>query len=122
LFKRAPLLASGKQGTQTYVKVELFIEHMAEFAGVKLLPSIVETSLEYLGAIRRRGVVPLAESGNARAQRWATWWRVPPFLLPGNDDDEHLVGDMIQSVLPGERLERPRGGGTFLAGAPLGSD
>jgi hypothetical protein len=134
MFQRRPLLASSKSGPQVYIKVESFVDHMAEYAGVTLVPSLVESALEYLGAIRRRGVIPLADAGSAK-QRWATWWRIPPFFLPGNDTDEHLSASILRSVIPGERVkharELPRDeagkitsslGKTYLDDSTLGTD
>jgi len=134
MFQRRPLLASSKSGPQVYIKVESFVEHMAEYAGVTLVPSLVEKSLEYLGAIRRRGVIPLADAGSAK-QRWATWWRVPPFFLRGNDTDEQLGASILRSVIPGERVKRTRElprdeagqitspiGKTYLDDSTLGTD
>lgn len=130
--KGAPLWASTKQGEALHINVDSLIDFNRDTGGAPLVPRVVEESLEYLRALRKRGVVPADDKGGK--QRWGTWWRIPKSLLPDGDNDQ-TVSEMLSGVREAdERLRRstelrrddknrPIGGSglLFLDGDPLGS-
>jgi hypothetical protein len=108
VFKRAPLLLSLKKGPRVAVSIGSFVEHMQEYAGVTLVPSIVEEALKRIGAVSKRGVIAHAERGGR--QRWTTWWIVPNSMLTGAaEDDDQLLADVQGASLDtGEPVRRSR--------------
>lgn len=134
--RRAPLWASTKQGKALYIQVRSVIKFNERMGGLAVSVTTVENALEFLRALRKRGIIAMADSGEAAAQRWGTWWRVPPSLLPEGDDDEvvseHLDGvrEQGEPMESGRVLPRIDGDGevtsavpdVYLGGPPLGSD
>lgn len=104
LEKGAPLWASTKQGQALHITVDSLVEFNRDTGGAPLVHSVVEESLEYLRALRKRGLVPMSDKGGR--QRWGTWWRIPKSLLPEGDDDQ-TVREILSGVRePDERLRR----------------
>jgi hypothetical protein len=123
VFKRTPMMVSLKRGPRVAISIGSFVEHMQEYAGVTLVPSVVEDALQRIGAVAKRGVIPYGERGGK--QRWATWWIVPNSMLSGvAENDDQLLADVHGASLDtGEPVHRsrelPRGGDGRISG-PVG--
>jgi hypothetical protein len=90
------------------------------FARIDPLMSMTESSiamtLERLGGVKVRGVVPWATVGGK--QRWATMYRIPQSLLDGDSEDV-LVRDVTAGQRePGEEVRRRPGSAPMVNGNP----
>lgn len=78
--------------------------------------SAIVMTLERLGAVKVRGVVPWSQQGGK--QRWGTMYRVPQSLLDG-DSLDLLVRDVTASQRePDEEVRRRPGSTPFVVGEP----
>lgn len=132
----APLWASTKQGKALHIRVRDVVRFNERLGGASISVTTIENALEFLRALRKRGIVAMADSGDSTAQRWSNWWRIPASLLPEGADDE-VASEHLDGVRePGEPMQRGRelprvdGDGevssavpdVHLGGPPLGSD
>jgi hypothetical protein len=78
--------------------------------------SAVIMTLERLGAVKVRGVVPWTTQGGK--QRWGTMYRIPQSLLDG-DSLDLLVRDVTAGQRePGEEVRRRPGSDPYVVGNP----
>lgn len=81
-----------------------------------LTESSIAMTLERLGGVKVRGVVPWSDRGGK--QRWATMYRIPQSLLDG-DSEDLLVRDVTAAQRePGEEVRRRPGSAPFVVGDP----
>jgi len=81
-----------------------------------LTDSAIAMTLERLGGVKVRGVIPWSTPGGK--QRWGTLWRIPQSLLRGDSEDD-LVRDVTANQRePGEEVRRRAGSATLVMGKP----
>lgn len=98
-----------------HVRVEAVAAFGSTLDAVPVTRSMVTSALEFLGAVRVRGVTALDEPGK---QRWGVWFRLPPGFFPENEGE--VITSMVNgsSREDGERVTR-RGGGPAYLTTPL---
>lgn len=118
LETNAPLWGSSRNGRTLNVRTDAVLAYRRRTDGrVPVTTSGVEATLDRLGALRVRGLVPAATPGGK--QRWGTWWRVPPSLLAGEDEDA-LAADLVYGVRDPDEEVRRRAGAHAVLAEPLG--
>lgn len=81
-----------------------------------LTESAIAMTLERLGGVRVRGIVPWSSRGGK--QRWATMYRIPQSLLDG-DSEDLLVRDVTAGQREsGEQVRRRPGSTPLVVGDP----
>lgn len=83
-----------------------------------LTESAIAMTLQRLGGVRVRGVIPWSTPGGK--QRWATMYRIPQSLLPAGAADETAVARDVTMPQrePGEEVRRQAGSAPFVNGNP----
>lgn len=113
-----PLWGRAMGGVRTLnIRVDAVIEFaMAEDPLRSITSSAIEMTLERIGAVRVRGVIPWGKRGGK--QRWGTLWRIPQSLLHGEDADA-LVRDVTSGQRePEEEVRRRPGSAPLVNGQP----
>lgn len=123
----SPLLACSGADSAVHVRPEAVVSfhQRADPAGGPITMSMIEEALARVGAVRRKGVIAVADRGGRR-QRWSTWWRIPAALLPGAEDSAIAWQRVNGPLEAGEKVRVGRAlddqaDGVFLDAPPLGS-
>lgn len=114
LLNNAPLLGKTRQRDEVvHVRAEAVASFGSSLDNVPVTVSMATQTLEYLGAVRVRGVTALAEPGR---QRWGAWFRLPPGFALGDDDEPEVVAGVVGGAFePGDTVTRRGAGAAFLA-------
>lgn len=81
-----------------------------------LTESAIAMTLQRLGGVRVRGVVPWSAPGGK--QRWATMYRIPRSLLRPEDETAVAADVTLSQREPGEEVRRPAGSSPYVNGQP----
>ncbi|HET9144094.1 hypothetical protein [Actinophytocola sp.] len=121
LLDNAPLLGKTRQRAEVvHVRAEAVASFGSSLDNVPVTVSMATQALEFLGAVRVRGVTALAEPGR---QRWGVWFRLPPGFAVGDDDEPEVVAGMVDGAFePGDTVTRRGAGAPHVAGPLLGLD
>jgi hypothetical protein len=109
----APLLGRTRNdGLVIHVRVEAVASFGSVADGMPVTQSMTKAALEYVGALRVRGITP---ANTSHEQRWGVWWRLPDGFGPGQDSDDPTARGMVEGARePGERVTRRGGGAAYL--------
>jgi hypothetical protein len=100
-------------GMALHVRVEAVASFGSVADGMPVTQSMTRAALEYIGALRVRGLTP---ANTTHEQRWGVWWRLPDGFGPGEDtDDSTARGIVTGSREPDERVTRRGAGPAYLA-------
>lgn len=118
----APLLAVSGAEAAVHVRVDAVTGFQRQTgSGSLVTASMTEEALTRVGAVRRKGVIAVADRGGAGKQRWGAWWRIPAALLPGAADSA-VAWQLVNGPLEqGEKVRPDRSGQVFLDAPALGS-
>jgi len=119
MLRNAPLWGRTRNGAQVvHVRADAVASFGSTLDAVPVTKSMVVAALEFVGAVRVRGVTALEEPGT---QRWGVWFRLPPGVFP--EDEGETVAAVVNGGAreEGERVSRRGGGPAFLA-EPLRTD
>lgn len=117
MLRNAPLVGRTRQRARMiHVRPEAVAAFGTTLDNVPVTISMTTAALEYVGAIRVRGVTALGEPGK---QRWGIWFRLPPGFAPGETTEADVIeGTMSGAREEGERVRR-RGMGPAVLADPL---
>ena len=114
LAGNAPLWGRTRNGTPVlHVRAEAVASFGTVADGIPVTMSMTRAALDYLGALRVRGITPVNEPGQ---QRWGVWFRLADGFAPGDDDESAVIRGIIFGARePGERVTRRGMGPAYLA-------
>ncbi len=113
----SPLWGSSKNGRTLNIRTHAVVAYRQRTDGrVPVTSSGVDAALERIGALRVRGLTPAATPGGK--QRWGMWWRIPPSLLDGENEDT-LATDLLCGVREPDEEVRRRAGAHVMLSDPL---
>lgn len=123
MVNNAPLLSKTRQREEVVnVRAEAVAAFGTERDGVQLSVSMTTATLEFLGALRVRGITAVDEPGR---QRWGVWFRLPPGFLPGlqaADLAEVAQGFVSGALDEGDKVTRRGLGPAVVSGHLRGLD
>jgi len=122
IVEGAPLLAMSGAEVAVHVRVDAVTGFQRQTgSGGLITASMTEEALARVGAVRRKGVIAVADRGGTGKQRWGAWWRIPAALLPGSADSA-VAWQLVNGPLEqGEKVRPDKDGEVFLDAPALGS-